>query len=213
VINNDIEVRRKLKRGILMTESEKFHSNTYENFKHYKMNRSTEEFGAIDNILDNWEKSMRERKVLNYGYLNILHFIFWWVICRRDRKMRRSLNFRNHVYFEVGQEKLLNELDWVTIIKAIRQLKILTQLLLTKKQKFLIKFQRNNVIDSSSSGTSDEGQLNIIDLMKSNYQKHKEIVNRKIESNIQQFKTKELTEIDVRVIKGNLFQFSDYQFA
>lgn len=30
-----------------------------------------------------------------------------------------------------------------------------------------MKFQRNNIIDSSSSGTSDEGQLNIVDLMKS----------------------------------------------
>lgn len=76
--------------------------------------------------------------------------------------MRKKKHFRDHVYFEVGQEKLLDELDCVNMIKAIRQLRILTQVLLTKRQKFLIKFQRNNVIDSSSSGTSDEGQMNIV---------------------------------------------------
>ena len=81
--------------------------------------------------------------------------------------MRLRPRFRDHLYFEIGQEKLLEELDWVTIIKAVRQLKLLTQVLLSKKQKFLMKFQRNNVIDSSSSGTSDEGQMNIVDLMES----------------------------------------------
>lgn len=53
MINNDIEVKRKLKRGILMTESEKFHANTYENFKHYKLNRHPNELEVKDEILDN----------------------------------------------------------------------------------------------------------------------------------------------------------------
>jgi len=43
-----------------------------------------------------------------------------------------------------------------------------------------MKFQRNNVIDSSSSGTSDEGQMNIINLMASKDQKYKQIVSKKI---------------------------------
>jgi hypothetical protein len=66
------------------------------------------------------------------------------------------------LYFEVGEEKLYDELDCVNMIKSMRQLRIMTQILLTKNQKFMIKFQRNNIIDSSSSGTSDEGQMNII---------------------------------------------------
>ena len=116
--------------------------------------------------------------------------------------MRKRPIYRNHVYFDVGQEKLLEELDCVTIIKSIRKLRILTQLLLTKKQKFLIKFQRDNVIDSSSSGTSDEGQLNIIDLMKSKNEDHKKIINEKIEKNITGFNAMEIKGINMRVIKG-----------
>ena len=124
--------------------------------------------------------------------------------------MRTKPKFRDHVYFSVGQEKLHNELDCVTIIKSIRKLRILTHLLLTKKQKFLIKFQRDNVIDSSSSGTSDEGQLNIIDLMKSQNANHKQIINEKIKTNISSYKNKEIVGIDMRVIKGIITKrFSD----
>jgi len=81
--------------------------------------------------------------------------------------MRLQSKFRDHLNFEIGEEKLFDELDCVNIIKAVRQLKILTHVLLNKNQKFLMKFQRNNVIDSSSSGTSDEGHMNIVDLMSS----------------------------------------------
>lgn len=119
-----------------------------------------------EDILEKCQKSMYERRGFKYGYRSILHYIFCCVICRRKNSMRYKPGFRDHLYFEVGQEKLLDELDCVTIIKSIRRLNILTQILLNKRQKFMIKFQRNNVIDSSSSGTSDEGQQNIINLMK-----------------------------------------------
>lgn len=116
--------------------------------------------------------------------------------------MRRLNGYRQHLYFEIGEEKLLEELDCVTIIKAVRQLKLITAVLLNKRQKFLMKFQRNNVIDSSSSGTSDEGQMNIIDLMESKNQKHVEIVNKKIKKIISSYGDKDIQEIDKRVISG-----------
>jgi len=93
----------------------------------------------------------------------------------------------------------------VTIIKAVRQLKLLTTVLLNRQQKFMMKFQRNNVIDSSSSGTSDEGQMNIVDLMVSKNAKHLKIVNRKINKVIQNYKEIKLKEVDQRVISGKLF--------
>ena len=113
-------------------------------------------------MLNKCERSIKERRVFKYGYCSILHYMLWWVPWRKKRSLRKNPVFRSHAYFRVGQEKLLEELDWVTIIKAIRQLKILTQVLLNKDQRFLIKFQRKNVIDSTSSGTSDEGQMNIV---------------------------------------------------
>jgi len=200
-----------MKKGFEVTESEKFHERANKDITNFKQSQKTVEDIELKNqILHNWETSMRNRRVFKYGYLSIFHYIFCWVACRRDKAMRTKPKFRDHVYFSVGQEKLHNELDCVTIIKSIRKLRILTQLLLTKKQKFLIKFQRDNVIDSSSSGTSDEGQLNIIDLMKSQNDTHKQIIKEKIEKNISSFNNKDIKGINMRVIKGILKKrFSD----
>lgn len=65
-----------------------------------------------------------------------------------------------------------------------------------------MKFQRNNVIDSSSSGTSDEGQMNIVDLMASKNSKHVEIVNKKIQKAVYSFDNKQLKDLDKRIIAG-----------
>ena len=204
-----------MRKGFKATESEKFHEEANKDIANFKKSKKTkEDVGLKKKILENWEKSMRDRSVFKYGYLSIFHYILCWVIWRRNKTMRTKSKFRDHVYFSVGQEKLHNELDCVTIIKSIRKLRILTQLLLTKKQKFLIKFQRDNVIDSSSTGTTDEGQLNFIDLMKSQNAKHKKIVNEKIKNNISSFKNKEIAGIDMRVIKGILkkkFSDDDYE--
>ncbi|CAI2359482.1 unnamed protein product [Moneuplotes crassus] len=185
------------------TQSEKFHHQAFEDIKRMNYLEANSEGNQFkENVLERCEQSMRERKVFKYGYKDILHYLFCCAFCRRKRSMRLKPGFREHLYFEIGQEKLLDELDCVTIIKAVRQLKLLTAVLLNKRQKFLMKFQRNNVIDSSSSGTSDEGQMNIIDLMASKNKKHVEIVNKKINKVIESFCDKPFQEIDKRVISG-----------
>ncbi|CAI2385568.1 unnamed protein product [Moneuplotes crassus] len=193
------------------TESEKFHSQTFGDIKrldYFKKYPGQDQFQ--NDILQKCEQSMRERKVFKYGYKDILHYLLCCAFCRRKRSMRLKPGFREHLYFEIGQEKLLDELDCITIIKAVRQLKLLTAVLLNKRQKFLMKFQRNNVIDSSSSGTSDEGQMNIIDLMASKNKKHVEIVNKKINKVIESFCDKPFQEIDKRVLSGIMKKrFSD----
>ncbi len=49
-------------------------------------------------------------------------------------------HLRKHKLFEKGKKKLFGELDCISIIKAIRQLKLLTQVFLNDKQKLLLRF-------------------------------------------------------------------------
>jgi hypothetical protein len=65
----------------------------------------------------------------------------------------------------------LEELDLVNILKTMRKVRILTQVLLSNKQKYLLKYQKNNVIDSTSSGTSDEEIENIAKILEGNGEK------------------------------------------
>jgi len=193
-------------KNIDRTDSQMFNSKASIEINQYPKERDITKATQIkDKIIQNWERSINERRVFKYGYWLIFHYILCWVKCRKEKSMRLKKNFRDQVYYNVGQDKLVNELDWVTIIKSIRRLKILTQILLNKKQRFLLKFQRNEVIDSSSSGTSDEGQINIIDLMKSSNTAYKKMINGKIQRNMTSLKNKPFKDIDIRIIKGSHF--------
>ena len=88
------------------------------------------------------------------------------------------------------------------MIKTIRHQKILTRLLFSKYQELLIKFQRNNVIDSSSSGTSDEGNANIVKFMTSKNSNDKEKAQDKIKNSIHWYRKSQISQVDLRIMKG-----------
>lgn len=95
---------RKIKQPF--TQSEKFHTKTCDSLK------AQQAYNIVyPGFYENLEKSMRERRVMNYGYSDILHYIFCCVICRRKKTMRLRPKFRDHLYYEIGEEKLLDELD------------------------------------------------------------------------------------------------------
>ena len=50
-----------------------------------------------------------------------------------------------HLY-KKGEEKVMKELDCVNIMMKLRQLELLISLFLNSKQKFLLNFQKKNVI-------------------------------------------------------------------
>jgi len=72
-----------------------------------------------------------------------------------------------HYIYRKGEKKLQAELNCIQIIKGMRQLKLMTEVLLSQKQKMLLKFQRRNVIDlDSSSSSSSEDERESHKLMK-----------------------------------------------
>ena len=48
--------------------------------------------------------------------------------------------------YKKGEEKVMKELDCVNIMMKMRQLELLISLFLSSKQKFLLNFQKKNVI-------------------------------------------------------------------
>ena len=68
-----------------------------------------------------------------------------------------------HLY-KKGEEKVIKELDCVNIMTKMRQLELLISLFLNSKQKFLLNFQKKNVItddrqaDTGSRSESEEDE-------------------------------------------------------
>jgi hypothetical protein len=60
----------------------------------------------------------------------------------------------------------MQELDVVRIVRALRRFKMFTQALLSQKHRMILKFQRQNVIEtSSSSSDSDDNNYDLIRCM------------------------------------------------
>ena len=72
-----------------------------------------------------------------------------------------------HLY-KRGNQKLERELDVVNIIRSIRQLRLMSQVLLGPGERMLLKFQRKHLIESDpSSSDSDNHKDDTIKLLNS----------------------------------------------
>lgn len=77
-------------------------------------------------------------------------------------------NHKDHYIYEKGNEKLKRELDIINLVRALRQLRLMAQVLLPDKNRLLLKFQRKNVIEAtSSSSNSDQYDYDPMKLLKS----------------------------------------------
>ena len=75
---------------------------------------------------------------------------------------------RRQVLYHKGEEKLERELDVVNLLRSIRQLRLMAQVLLGPQERMLLKFQRKNVIETtSSSSDSDHYKEDTVKLLNS----------------------------------------------
>lgn len=61
-----------------------------------------------------------------------------------------------HWRLQLGQEKLMRELDVIKLLRAIRDVRLLKDAQLKRSESILLKFQRQRIIQTSSSSGADE---------------------------------------------------------
>ena len=111
---------------------------------------------------------------------------------------------RKHYHYKEGEDKLFDELDVISLLKAIRRVKLLTQTLLSQRQKLLLKFQRKNIIESSpSSGDSDtNNKFETLNLMESPNPMWRLVVFSKLKKIANSYKDAVIDETDRRLLRG-----------
>jgi len=85
-------------------------------------------------------KSFISRIRFKYTTRDVIDSIVKFIPCRTRRALRKNRNLRAHYYFSKGEDKLQDELDVVTLLKSVRQLRLLTKALLNQRQKLMLKF-------------------------------------------------------------------------
>ena len=117
----------------------------------------------IMNILD----YLLTRSRFIYGYKELLHYLTR-CMCLRKPKKHMSKFDRSHLLYKKGNEKLKRELDVVNLIRSIRQLRLMASVLLGPSERMILKFQRKNVIETtSSSSDSDHYSYDTVKLLNS----------------------------------------------
>ena len=53
--------------------------------------------------------------------------------------------------YSEGEDRYLKDLDWVNIVKTIRELKALSRVILNQQQVQLLAFERNSMLPSSKT--------------------------------------------------------------
>lgn len=156
------------------------------------------------------KESLKARRTMVYSIKDMLSYFICCVSCRKLEKLKRSKAHRRHLYFNVGSDKLTEELDLVHFIKNIRKIKVLTQVLLTNKQKFLLKFMKNNVIDSTSSGTSANEHTLMRKAMEGKDVRTQKILDDKIDKSLGDIRFKKLSKLNEKILNGLVAKkFSD----
>lgn len=119
-------------------------------------------------------------------------------MCLRDiNKMKHLKGKESHFLFDKAESKLKNELDVVRIVKTMRQLKALAHAMLSQKYRLLLKFQRANLVEtSSSSSDSDDNMFDDLKLMENNDPWVKLSTYGKMKKKMSKFEGKHITELE-----------------
>jgi len=81
-----------------------------------------------------------ERKRFTYSSSDIFHYLKLFLCCRDLSKHRRNPRIQKHFFFEKAENKLQKELDVINLLKSMRNMKLVAQVLLSQRQRMLLRF-------------------------------------------------------------------------
>ena len=126
---------------------------------------------------------------------------------KRDEERTYDIELikKPHDLYNKGNRKLERELDIVNLVRSIRKLRLMARVMLTPSERMLLKFQRKNVIETtSSSSDSDHYSFDTIKLLNSKrgLVKLQQVV--KIKNHLISMKDQSLSLVDQNLMKGVL---------
>ena len=80
------------------------------------------------------------RARFKYTISNILDYIFKCFCIRDTGDNRRDKHYKRHFLFEKAEEKFMQELDVVRIVKTLRKFKMFAQAMLAQRHRLILRF-------------------------------------------------------------------------
>ena len=122
---------------------------------------------------------------------------------RRINKFRDRKHFKQHFLFKKAEDKFNNELDAIRIVKTLRKFKMLAQAMLSQKHRLILRFQRLNLIETStSSSDSDDNRYDTVRLMENNNPLIRLVMYGKLKKMMQGFLGRKIKPLERNMMRG-----------
>ncbi|TNV85532.1 hypothetical protein FGO68_gene3405 [Halteria grandinella] len=140
------------------------------------------------------------RKRFTYTFKDICESL---VKCLFLRKTNATKD-KQHFLFKKGEHKLKQELDMISLLKSMRQIKLLTQVILNQRQKMLLRFQRKNIIETSSSSCDSDfnNRVDAASLMEHQNPIVRLTIFGRIKRMVNTYREHRLRTFDKRLVRG-----------
>eukprot|EP00347_Sterkiella_histriomuscorum_P023757 403333491 len=171
----------------------------------------------LDSEINTILLNLINRKRFSYSGKDILKYLFNCICCKSLSKIRHSEKFKKHFIFQKGEEKLLEELNVVNLLRTQRQVKLLTQVLMNQQQKLILRFQRKNLIETSSSSqdSDNNNKFDTFRLMENKNPVIRLMFFGKMKKMISSYSQIKIDHVDRRLFRGlfmrNLKDFDELQ--
>ena len=97
----------------------------------------------------------------------------------------------------------MNELDVVRIVRTLRKFKMLTEAMLSQRHRLILRFQRENLIEtSSSSSDSDDEIYEPMRMMESTEPTVRFVAFGKVKRMMKEFKGKEIDNLERNMMRA-----------
>jgi hypothetical protein len=116
---------------------------------------------------------------------------------------RRDKYFKKHFLFKKAKEKFMNELDAVRIVKTLRKFKMLAQALLSQRHRMILRFQRQNLVETSfSSSDSDNNAFDPVRLMENENPLVRLVTYGKVKKMMHDFVGRDIDNLERNMMRG-----------
>ena len=124
---------------------------------------------------------------------------------RKVNRFREDKKHKIHFLYQRANDKLEKELDIVNLVRSIRKLRLISKILLPARNRLLLRFQKKNLIDStSSSSDSDDYKYDTMKLLDSKKNLVKLSAMVKLKKQLNYYLTNNMEPRDKEILKGIL---------
>ena len=117
--------------------------------------------------------------------------------------MEKNVKLKKHIYFQKGEELIMNDLDIVKLVKRLHTIDVEQQIKWNTNEQLLLALQKRKIIDSQT----DEGDEVAPERLRKTMltfkdEKARAEFKRKVREALGSYKDKELNDTEIRILFG-----------